>query len=178
MPICVIAGDVIVGEFARSLAAALDAPAGSDRLRQTEVEHLHGAVGADLDVGGLQIAMDDALLVRGFERLGDLAGDGQGVGKIGDRDPRAMMRGQILALDQLHHERRDAARLLEAVDRGDVRMIQRREHFGFALEPRQPIRVAGHRGRQHLDRDRPLQVAVGRAIHLAHAARADGAAIS
>ena len=42
------------------------------RLRQTEVEHLHRAVGADLDVGRLQIAMDDALLVRGFERLGDL----------------------------------------------------------------------------------------------------------
>ena len=42
------------------------------RLREAEVEHLHRAVGADLDVRGLQIAMDDALLVRGLERLGDL----------------------------------------------------------------------------------------------------------
>ena len=33
--------------------------------------------GAHLDVGGLQVAMDDALLVRGFERLGDLPRDRQ-----------------------------------------------------------------------------------------------------
>ena len=45
------------------------------RLRQPEVEHLDRAVGADLDVGRLQIAMDDALLVRGFERFGDLPRD-------------------------------------------------------------------------------------------------------
>ena len=42
------------------------------RFRQPEVEHFDGAVGADLDVRGLQIAMDDPLLVCGFERLGDL----------------------------------------------------------------------------------------------------------
>ena len=44
-------------------------------LRQPEVQHLHRAIGFDLDVGGLQIAMDDALLVRGLERLGDLLRD-------------------------------------------------------------------------------------------------------
>ena len=48
-----------------------------ERLREPEVEHLDRAVGPDLDVGRLQIAMDDALLVRGFERLGDLPRDGQ-----------------------------------------------------------------------------------------------------
>ena len=39
------------------------------RFRQPEVQNLHRAVGADLDVRGLEIAMDDALLVRRFERL-------------------------------------------------------------------------------------------------------------
>ena len=33
--------------------------------------------GAHLDVRGLQIAMDDPVLVRGFERFGDLLRDGQ-----------------------------------------------------------------------------------------------------
>ncbi len=52
-------------------------------------------------------------------------------------------------------------------------MVEGREHFGFALKARQAIRIAGHRGGQHLDRHRPLQIAVGRAIDLAHAAGAD-----
>jgi hypothetical protein len=47
---------------------------------RAEVEDLHDAVRRDLDVGGLQIAMDDASLVRGIERIGDLARDGQRVG--------------------------------------------------------------------------------------------------
>ncbi len=45
--------------------------------RQPEVQHLHRAVGFDLDIRGLEIAIDDPLLVRGLERLGDLFGDRQ-----------------------------------------------------------------------------------------------------
>ena len=48
------------------------------RLRQSEVQHLHLAVGRDLDVGGLQVAVDDALLMRGFEGFGNLQGQLQG----------------------------------------------------------------------------------------------------
>ena len=74
-PICVIAGDVIVGEF----ATLADVAGRFQRLRQAEVEHLHRAVGAHLDVRRLQVAVDDALLVRGLERVGDLPRDRQGV---------------------------------------------------------------------------------------------------
>ena len=42
-------------------------------LREPEVEDLHRTVVADLDVGRLEIAMDDALLVRGLERVRNLA---------------------------------------------------------------------------------------------------------
>ena len=52
-------------------------------------------------------------------------------------------------------------------------MIERRQHFGFALEAREAIRVAGNRRRQHLDGDRPFQVAVGGAIDLTHTPRTD-----
>ena len=61
----------------------------------------------------------------------------------------------------------------EAVDRGDVRMVERREDFGFALEAREPVGVGRERRRQDLDRDLALQLRVGRAIDLAHAAFAD-----
>ena len=79
-------------------------------------------------------------------------------------------RREILALDQLHHDRADAVALLEAVDRGDVRMVQRGQHFGFALEAGQALGIAGDRGRQHLDGDLALEARVDRSIHLAHAA--------
>ena len=68
-----MAGDVMVGEFkARS---PMGRRAGRvHRLGEAEVEDLHGAVGADLDVRGFEIAVDDPLLVGGLEGLGDLPG--------------------------------------------------------------------------------------------------------
>ena len=78
MPIGVMAGDVMVGELASAFAEGLVA-GGIHRLRQTEVQHLHRAVGADFDIGWLEVAVNDALLVRGFEGLGDLARDRQRV---------------------------------------------------------------------------------------------------
>ena len=65
---------VIVGEF---MASALDRTRRLYRLRQPEVQHFHRAVGAHFHVRRLQIAMDDALLMRGFKRLGNLLRDGQ-----------------------------------------------------------------------------------------------------
>ena len=57
--------------------------------------------------------------------------------------------------------------------RGDVRVIQRREDFGFALKPRQPIGIGGEQWRQDLDRDLALQLRVGGPKHLPHPAFAD-----
>ena len=52
---------------------------------------------------------------------------------------------QIVALDQFHRERLDAARFLQAVDCSDVRMVQRGQDFRFALEAREPFGVASER---------------------------------
>ena len=62
---------------------------------------------------------------------------------------------------------------LEAVDRGDVGMVQRRERLRLALEPRQAFGVGGERVRQDLDRDLAAERRVRRPIHLPHAAFAD-----
>ena len=43
------------------------------RLRQPEIKHLDDAFGRECDIGGLQIAVDDAFLVRRIERIGDLS---------------------------------------------------------------------------------------------------------
>ncbi len=119
IPARVIAGVVIVGDI-DTLADI--APVGFHRFREPEVEHLHRAISADLDVRGLQIAMDDPLLMCRFEGFGDLLRDGQRVVER-DRATRDALR-QIVALDQFHHERTHTARLFEAVDVRDVRVIQ------------------------------------------------------
>ena len=77
IPSRVSAGLVIVGDWAD--LTTVSSVRRLQRLREAEVQHLHRAIGAQLDVRGLQIAMDDALLVRGFERLRNLPGYRQGL---------------------------------------------------------------------------------------------------
>jgi hypothetical protein len=75
-----------------------------------------------LDVGRLQIPVDDALLVRRFECARDLPGDGH---RLVDRNgplPDAVR--QRWAVDELHHQRLRGARSLETVNDGDVGMIE------------------------------------------------------
>ena len=81
---------------------------------------------------------------------------------------------QVLALDQLHDERVHATGLLRGRGCGDVGMIQRREGLRFAREPREPFGVAREELGQDLDRDVAIQLRVAGAIHLAHAAGAEG----
>jgi hypothetical protein len=78
---------------------------------QTEIEHLHRTVGAQLDVRGLQVAMDDTVLVRGLERLGDLPRGNQRL-VDGNRPARNAI-GQRRAVNELHDERGRAVGPLE-----------------------------------------------------------------
>ena len=59
--------------------------------------------------------------------------------------PRAIPLLESGPLDQLQHQRPGAAVLLQAVDLRDVRVVERREQLGLALEPGQPVRVVGER---------------------------------
>ena len=115
--------------------------------------------------------MNDALFVRRFERLGDLLRDGHRLVNR-DRAVRDELR-QVLAFDQFHHEGRDAPALFDAVDGGDVGMIQRGQGLGFALEAREPIDLVRERFGQDLDCDVAIQLRVTRAKDLAHPAFAD-----
>ena len=62
---------------------------------------------------------------------------------------------------------------LERVDGGDVRVVERGQDLGFALEPGQPLGVGGNGFRQQLDCHLPAEPGVLGAIHLTHAAFAE-----
>ena len=108
-------------------------------LRQTEVEHLHRAVGGDLDVGRLEIAVNDAALVRGLQRRRRSAAQCSARPSGGSRSARDTL-GQRLAFDELQDEAADARAVFDAVDRADVRMVERGEQPGFTLEARPMLR--------------------------------------
>jgi len=145
-------------------------------LREPEIEQLDLAVGRDFHVRRLHVAVHDALLVRFLERLGGLPRDRE---RLVDRD-RAPLQplGEVFSLDELHHQdvRLHAAfkrHLLEAVEVGDPRMIERRQQLRLALEAREPVAVGGERLRQQLEGHLAPELRVGGAVDLAHPTRAD-----
>ena len=112
--------------------------------------------------------MDDALLVRGFQRVRHLSGNAQRLVQR-KRSAREPLR-EILSLDELHHEGAHATGFLETVDVRDIGVVQRREGMGFACEARQPIGIAGEGVRKDLQRDVAIEPCVTGPEHLAHAA--------
>ena len=85
--------------------------------------------------------MDDPFLVRGLERLGDLACDRE---RLGNRQRSALQAiGQRRSLDQLEDQRRDAVGFFETVDGADVRVIERGERPRFTREARAALGICG-----------------------------------
>ena len=125
-----------VGEF---IAVALDGGSGVQRLRQTEVEHLHRPVGPHLDIGGFQIAMDDALFMRRFERFRNLSRDRQ---RFVERNgPRAISTDRSSPSTSSITRARTAVRIPRCRDVPMFGMVQRRECLRFARESRQAIGI-------------------------------------
>src|SRR4030095_4597495 len=106
-------------------------------------------VGSELDVPRLQVPMDDAPIVGSLEAVGELAYD---VDRLRDRKrPARQARRQGLARRQLQHETVHPRQLLEAVDRTDPRVVERRQQAGLSLEAGEAGGVPGERLRPALD---------------------------
>jgi hypothetical protein len=140
--------------------------------REAEVEDLRALVGGDEQVLGLQIAMDDTLVVRrgkpACELRGILDGLAHGDGTIGQ--PLA----HRLPLEQLHRRVGSAADRTEVMNGEDVRMRERGDRLGLALETGKPFGVARKQVREDLDRNVAIEPRIARTIDLAHAPGADG----
>src|SRR5262245_14124771 len=111
---------------------------------------------AKLDVGRLQVAVDDAPLMRRFQRFGDLPRDGQRFGQCDGT-------GQRRALDVLHHQIVGA----DVVQRADVGMIQCGHRAGFPLEAL--VELLGAK----LHCDNAIEPGVAGFVHFPHSSRSD-----
>ncbi len=115
--------------------------------------------------------MDDALVVRGLEALGDLKGDiGQlGDGQLADGEPLL----QAAAFDKRHREKHCAIGRGNLMHRTDVRVIEQGGGTGFSEEPLPGLgRLTPGLGQQ-LERDRPPEPGIFGLEDDAHPAAAD-----
>src|SRR6185503_13680392 len=103
-----------------------------DELRESEIQNLRVAVAADHQVLRLEVAMNDAMLVRLAKPFGDLNRDLQSVAyrqrARGDLSP------QRVSLHVLHRHERLAVNFADLVDGKYVRVIQSRGRAGFLKE--------------------------------------------
>ena len=121
------------------------------QLREAEVEDLDAPVSREEQVLGLQIPMDDPLLVRGGEPPRDL---NRVVERLAHRNGAGgQARAQRLALEELGHDVRRAVLHAEVVHRRDPRMVEDAGGPRLGLEALEPVRVLREGRGQDLDRD-------------------------
>ena len=85
--------------------------------------------------------MDDALIVRCLQGLGDLPRQFQ---RLLNRDWTFREPvGEVFPFDELHGQEEPTPDLLQAVHRGDAGVVQRGQKLGLALEARQALGIFG-----------------------------------
>jgi hypothetical protein len=147
-----------------------------EHLGDAEVEHL-GVVplvaGEHHDVLALEVAVHDALGVRGAERVGDLASDAERAGHR-ERPLAAQEPREVDAIDELHHEVGvPLGAVPEVDDLDDVRVPDGGGGLRLAVEAGERLGVAGEVGAQDLHRHGASDGQVTGAVDDAHAPAGD-----
>jgi hypothetical protein len=149
-----------------SAVVGASAESAARQVLQTEVTTWPGSPAND--VGGFQIAVDDALGMSGSEGGGDLRRVAE---CVADREPPAPNPlSKRLPLDQLHGDEIDSFDGVDFVDHHHVRMVDSAGRSGLAQKPRPPLGIRGKRGWQKPQRHTPFQSQVGRFVDDAHPA--------
>ncbi len=138
-------------------------------LGDAEIHHLDRARGVELDVLGLDVAVDDLLLVDVLQGLGHLERDAQLAGQVAGM-PVLHGAAQILAAQKLRHHVRAALVLAEVVHAHDVLMSQASGQLGLAQKARFGVGVGGGFGLEDLHRHGAPNDGVARPVDARHAA--------
>ena len=138
-------------------------------LRQPEVQKLHEAAGGEEDVAWRNISMNDPLVVRRPQRVGDLDGDRQ---DLADRQrPAKQSRLQARPIKQFHGDEGLRLVVADLQERADVRVVQRRGQGGLTFEASNGVDVFRQLVLDDLDGDGAGEAGILRFIHHSHTAR-------
>ena len=140
-------------------------------LGDAEVRELGDVQTRQQHVGGLDVAVDDAVLVGVLQGIRDLADQARGA-----LEGQHALVQQVLeraAADVFHHDVGQAVRLAGGEDAHDVRVVEDGDRARFPLEAAQELGIVGEVARQDLDRDDLAGLGVAAAIDRGHAAPVD-----
>ncbi len=140
-------------------------------LGQAEIRHVGPAVRIEQDVRRLQIAVQNAPLVRIMHR--PRHGRQQPPGRPEVRRKARPVGGQAAVFEQLHAEVELTLVFADFVDRHDVRVVQVGDHFGLIAKALDLGRLGPATGPDHLQSDPPMEAALPRLVNHAHAALPD-----
>ncbi len=145
--------------------------AGLRQLDDAEVRDHRVAVLVEEDIARLQVAVDDALGVRGVEAARHLLDDAQDFAVL-QRAVAAQSVGQRAAGHQPHHQVELAVILAVIVNRHDGGMLDHGDGLGLALEACAQAFVQVQVSGQQLDSDLAFEAWIESAIDAGHSAAA------
>ncbi len=138
---------------------------------QPQVQQLHLAGGAEHQVRGLHVPVDQAGLVRALEAQGCLAHHLAGIGHR-QRPGMAQHLLEVHPIDQLHDQETRALDFPGVQGLDDVRMVQSSDGLHLAFESGHGALIGQSSGGQHFERHLAPQARVAGLVHGAHAALA------
>ncbi len=144
------------------------------KSRDPEVRDAHAASPVDHHVGGLEVAVQDPLVVGGGDPRAELAAHLHRLVRWKAADA-TQQRREVLAVHVLHGDEVLALGLADVVGPTDVGVGDLTGNTHLVMKPAQPHGVVGGTLRQKLEGDRLAQLQVVGTVHLAHAAAAETA---
>jgi hypothetical protein len=134
-----------------------------------EVHQLRMTILVQHDVGGLQVAMQDAEGANGGEPRANLTRQLDTL-LFGEWSPPPQRCREILPFDVLHREKQMTVDVADVVHAAHVRVRDLPGEADLVVELREPPRIARQRGRQELQRDLLAETEIVGLIDDTHAA--------
>ena len=140
-----------------------------DDAGDPEIHHFDDAVLGDHDVGGLDVAMNDAALVGAVEGAARL----HGVDELERDGQRSTVRDDLLealTFNEFHGDVGDVVLFAHIVDGDDVGVLQPAGGLGLAVKALEQTGIGGHASGDGLDGDEAVDDRIASAVDHAHGA--------
>ena len=141
-----------------------------NKFSETKVKDLGVAAAGHEDIGGFDVAMDNALGVGSVERIRDFDGELQQKVGLERLAGDAVLQGE--AVQVFHDDEGLAVLLVDLVDGADVGMIQGRGGAGFALKSFKGLSIRCNLFGEKLESDEASELDVLSFVDDTHAAAA------